>query len=136
MEQKQSNLQLYIGAAGQNKLKNVILKHDLINCKTADGADCDENGLREAQIINHFQLYVKRHLQQLKSEEEQERILALLLEGEDKIVIGDEIGCGIVPLDAGEREYREIYGRMMCRIAQSANRVIRIICGVHQVIKE
>lgn len=129
-------MELYIGAAGQNKLKNIILKHDLMNCKVADGADCGENEFLEAQVVNHLHLYIKKHFEALKTGEGQERFFAGLSEQEDKILIGDEIGCGIIPLDAGEREYRELYGRMMCRIAQNAHRVTRIICGVHQVIKE
>lgn len=129
-------MQVYIGAAGQKKLETVLLKHDLIMCKTADGADCDERELLEAQVVNHFHLFVKNHLGQFKTEEEQGRFLALLFERTDIILIGDEIGCGIIPLEPSEREYREIYGRMMCRIAQHAVRVTRIICGVHQVIKE
>lgn len=129
-------MELYIGAAGQNKLENIILKRDLINCKVADGADCDENEFAEALVVDHLHLFVKNHLEELKTEEGQERFWEKLLEGEEKILIGDEIGCGIIPLDAGEREYRELYGRIMCRIARSARRVTRIICGVHQVIKE
>lgn len=129
-------MELFIGAAGQNKLENVTLKLDLMNCKTADGADCNDEEFAEARIVNHVHLYVKNHLQQLKTDEGQERFFQCLFEQENKILIGDEIGCGIIPLDAGEREYREIYGRMMCRIAQNARRVTRLICGVHQVIKE
>lgn len=127
---------LYIGAAGQNKLENIILKEDLIGCKIADGADCSENELLEAQIADHFHLFVKNHLELFDKEQKQEQFLCRLLKNRDRIIIGNEIGCGIVPLDKKEREYREIYGRMMCRIAQHADKVIRIICGVHQVIKE
>lgn len=129
-------MELFIGAAGQNKLENIILKLDLTECKTADGADCSEKEFEEARVVNHIHLYVKNHLQQLKTDEGQERFFQCLTKLEDKILIGDEIGCGIIPLDAFEREYREVYGRMMCRIAQHAKKVTRIICGVHQVIKE
>lgn len=129
-------MQLYIGATGQDKLKNVILKVDLMNYKAADGADCSENELMDAQIADHFHLFVRNHMELFQTEEQQEKFLCRLLEKPDKIIIGDEIGCGIVPLEAKEREYREIYGRMMCRIAQQADKVTRIICGVHQVIKE
>ncbi len=129
-------MRLYIGAAGQNKLENIILKEDLMNCKTADGADCSEDELLTAQIADHFHFFVKNHLELFDTEQKQEQFLCRLLKNRDRIIIGDEIGCGIVPLEKKEREYREIYGRMMCRIAHQADKVIRIICGVHQVIKE
>ena len=106
-------MELYIGAAGQNKLENIILKHDLMNYKVADGANCSENEFVEAQVVNHLHLYIKKHFKVLKTWEGQERFFAALSEKEDKILIGDEIGCGIIPLDAGEREYRELYGMMM-----------------------
>lgn len=129
-------MQLYIGAAGQNKLESIMLKEDLINLKTADGAVCSEKELMAAQIADHFHLFVKNHLELFRTEEQREKFFNRLLEKPDRIIIGDEIGCGIVPLEVKEREYREIYGRMMCRIAQQADRVTRIICGVHQLIKE
>lgn len=129
-------MELFIGAYGQNKLENIRLKLNLTSCKSADGADCSEEEFEEAKIVNHFHLYVKNHLRQFQTDEGWERFFRCLSEQNDKILIGDEIGCGIIPLDVIEREYREIYGRMMCRIAQDARRVTRIVCGVHQVIKE
>ncbi len=129
-------MQLFIGAFGQNKLENVRLKLNLTDCKFADGANCSENEFEEALIVNHVHLYIRNHLQQLKTDEGQACFFRCLSEQENKILIGDEIGCGIIPLDSFEREYREIYGRMMCRIAQNAKRVTRLVCGVHQVIKE
>ena len=51
------------------------------------------------------------------------------------IFICDEIGNGIVPMDALERDYRERTGRMQIRIAQKAERVERIVCGISQRLK-
>ena len=46
-----------------------------------------------------------------------------------------EIGCGILPLDRGEREYREITGRTGCMLAERSDKVYRLICGIPQRIK-
>ena len=51
------------------------------------------------------------------------------------VVICDEIGCGLVPVDAGERQRREQVGRLCIRLAREARRVIRVVCGVGTVIK-
>lgn len=51
------------------------------------------------------------------------------------VVVADEIGCGIVPMDAGERAWREAVGRGLCRIAQASERVTRVCCGIGVVIK-
>lgn len=53
----------------------------------------------------------------------------------DKIVISDDISCGIVPLQPSEREWRESTGRFLCRLAEQADCVIRIQCGLAQIIK-
>lgn len=65
-------------------------------------------------------------------EEEIEKALKL---HPDMILITREIGCGIVPMDAFERRYREAHGRMCCRLAARAERVYRVSCGLAQCIK-
>ncbi|HAN43879.1 MAG TPA: hypothetical protein DCP97_00665 [Ruminococcaceae bacterium] len=52
-----------------------------------------------------------------------------------EVVICDEIGCGIVPASAGERKWREDTGRLCILLAQNANKVVRLQCGIASVIK-
>lgn len=52
-----------------------------------------------------------------------------------EIVTMDEVGCGIVPLDKGERDYREAVGRAGQILAAHADTVYRMICGVPVRIK-
>ena len=59
----------------------------------------------------------------------------LLWEHPDCIIISDEIGNGIVPLEHEEREYRETTGRLLCELAEKADRVERIVCGIGERIK-
>ncbi|MDE5864062.1 MAG: bifunctional adenosylcobinamide kinase/adenosylcobinamide-phosphate guanylyltransferase [Lachnospiraceae bacterium] len=58
-----------------------------------------------------------------------------LLEEDNLVIISDEIGCGLVPVEASLREYREIAGRINCYLASEAEQVIRVICGIGQRIK-
>ena len=51
------------------------------------------------------------------------------------VVLCDEIGCGLVPMDAGERQRREQVGRLCIQLAREADRVIRVVCGVGSDIK-
>ncbi len=46
------------------------------------------------------------------------------------VVICDETGCGITPLDRADRDWRERVGRMCCRLAEEAEAVYRVHCGV------
>ena len=49
---------------------------------------------------------------------------------EDKIVIVNDISCGIVPMDKTERAWREGNGRMVTALALKAEIVIRVFCGI------
>ncbi|MBO4367093.1 MAG: bifunctional adenosylcobinamide kinase/adenosylcobinamide-phosphate guanylyltransferase [Clostridia bacterium] len=53
----------------------------------------------------------------------------------DRVIVADEVGAGIVPIDAGERAYREAVGRALCVIAQFSQEVWRVTCGIGVRIK-
>lgn len=53
----------------------------------------------------------------------------------DAVVVANEIGSGIVPLDARERAWREAAGRALCVIAEQAGQVVRVCCGIGVRIK-
>ena len=52
------------------------------------------------------------------------------------VVTAAELGCGVVPLDPGERAARERAGRLACMLAARADTVVRVFCGIPKVIKE
>ncbi len=71
-------------------------------------------------IIDKFHYFIRAVLE--KNLPLQEYILKFMQfaeENKDTIVIADEIGNGIVPLDAFEREYREQTGRAEILLAKS-----------------
>ena len=51
------------------------------------------------------------------------------------VVICDEIGGGLVPMEKDERQRRERVGRLCVALAREAAQVIRVVCGIGQVIK-
>ncbi|NLT15183.1 MAG: cobinamide kinase [Clostridiales bacterium] len=53
-----------------------------------------------------------------------------------KVVICNEVGSGVVPVDKAERIAREATGRLCVALAEQAEKVIRLCCGVPAVIKE
>ncbi|MDR3310982.1 MAG: bifunctional adenosylcobinamide kinase/adenosylcobinamide-phosphate guanylyltransferase [Oscillospiraceae bacterium] len=52
------------------------------------------------------------------------------------VVICDEVGSGVIPVSRGERLYREAVGRLCIRLAERAERVVRVVAGIPAVIKE
>ncbi len=54
---------------------------------------------------------------------------------ENPVILYQEMGCGLVPMDAGERARREKMGRLSVELASHATAVYRVTCGVGQRIK-
>jgi adenosyl cobinamide kinase/adenosyl cobinamide phosphate guanylyltransferase len=61
--------------------------------------------------------------------------LADLPHWRDKIILCDDIFCGVVPLDPPTRQWRETLGRCLIRVAAEADEVYRVFCGLGIKIK-
>lgn len=134
VESEATDMELYIGGYAQGKLAYVQKKYSLTAEQTIDGAKEEFNGQKSGVwIFNHFHLWVRRHL---KAGEDVGMLMErLLAEQPDCIILSDEIGNGIVPIDPAEREYREQTGRLLCELAEKAAHVERIVCGIGEKIK-
>ncbi len=87
-------------------------------------------------IINHLNLWIKNGLCAGKNALELEREIINIAEScHDIIIVSDEVGSGVVPLDEFERNYRETTGRILTKLAKRAEGVTRVICGIGQKIK-
>lgn len=53
----------------------------------------------------------------------------------DAVIVANEVGAGVVPIEAQERAFREAVGRALCVVAQAAQQVTRVICGIGVRIK-
>lgn len=91
-----------------------------------------ENFGTEYTIIDDYHLRV---MEQLKQGLDPVAEVDKILDADNLVVISRELGYGLVPVDGFEREYREKSGRVNCRLAQAASRVIRVVCGVGTRIK-
>lgn len=149
-------MKLVIGGYAQGKLQYVLHKYRLNADAVWDGSlpDAQELQLRkihgrqraegeipsdkteasaETVVIDHFHQWVRRRLEGGGCPEEE--VQSFLNRCEDCIIICDEIGNGIVPMEAFEREYRERTGRILIQLAQKAEEVERVLCGIGQKIK-
>lgn len=52
-----------------------------------------------------------------------------------EVVVCCEVGCGVVPISGAERRWRDEVGRACNRLAAEAETVVRMVCGIPQVIK-
>ena len=110
-------MELYIGGYKQGKLKYVLTKYP----------DA------ENRVCNDLHLWIREMLQE--GQDAESEVIRYIEENPDCILICDEIGNGIVPVDAFERRYREQVGRILIEVAKRADRVERVICGLGQRIK-
>ena len=100
------------GGCFQGKQQWVLQNCQVQPFRVADGAVCSMEAIKSAGVLDHFHLLVRRWMQAGKiPADETEKILS---DNPDIVIITDEIGSGIVPLDVKERKWREVHGRICC----------------------
>lgn len=129
---------LIIGGFAQGKLHYV--KQRYVHCEDGrevtvlDGTLELPAGAGALQVIvNHLHRYIREQLRQ--GTDPEGMIENFGKEHPDCILICDEIGNGIVPMEAEERTYRERTGRILEQLAAQADEVVRVVCGIGQKIK-
>ena len=71
-----------------------------------------------ANSVQQKESYVNKTLEYLST---------MIERNPDLIFICDEVGNGIIPLEKSERDYRECVGRVLCVLAEKAERVERYV---------
>ena len=127
-------MDLFVGGKAQGKLNYVLNKYDLSFNQVLDGENINNiSEIENYKVFNHFNIWVKNML--LNSRDVYNEIELILKINPEIIIISDDLGNGIVPIDKFERNYREFLGRVLCTIAQKSVNMERIICGIGQKIK-
>ena len=100
-------------------------------CRRQYGAACfSAPGTLEGRFVCGLETLIRR-----EGEDALALVEAYLERVPDAVLICDEVGCGIVPLDREEREYRDRVGRICQRLAARAEHVVRVVCGIGEVLK-
>ena len=131
MEQSGENggkgMRMYIGGAYQGKLS--YAKQQNPDIKWRDGASCTLEELLEAQGVYRFQEFIRKHME-IEDLAEQ-----LIQENPRSVIVTDEIGYGLVPVEEEARNFRERTGRICTKLAAHCERVERIVCGISTRIR-
>jgi adenosylcobinamide kinase/adenosylcobinamide-phosphate guanylyltransferase len=122
---------LIYGGAFQGKTEYAISQYKL---EQQDIFFCESNEIDfSKKAINGLHIYI---YEALKSETDPEQYMRdNLAKLKDKIILCDDISCGVVPLTALERKWRECVGRCMRLLTSESDSVIRIFCGLPQILK-
>ena len=105
-------MKLFIGGNSQGHNDLAIKAYNGI---IADGKEDSIESIENADVIVNYHEFVRKIM--------------------EKAVACDEVGCGVVPMDKKQILYREAVGRSCCILAERAERVTRVICGIGVIIK-
>ena len=130
-ERGRTGMKLVTGGAYQGKLGYAKELYPDVVWK--DGAECGLQDIETCEALDRFHLFVRRWLEAGRTKEE--LIDTVLKKNSGILLVCDEVGCGLVPVDAFEREYREAVGRICTAFADRADRVDRVVCGIGMRIK-
>lgn len=124
-------MQMIIGGAFQNKLEYAKTVYGTIDW--VDGAFCTEEALYQCEGVFHFERFIKKQLEEGK---ELEALAEQLIQNNPGImIVCDEVGYGLVPMEKADRIYRETTGRICTKLAAFSEKVERIVCGIPMTIK-
>lgn len=88
---------------------------------------------RKMQMVNGFHNQIQKLLED--GEDVGAYITELLEKNRDVVIVMDEVGAGVVPVERSDREYRENVGRAGQLLAKEAKEVYRVVCGIGVRIK-
>lgn len=114
-----------IGGYAQGRLAYALQQYSLSAQDICDIAVTDD--WQHHKIIYHAEELVTKHI--CLSDK-------ILLQWQNKIIISQQVGCGLVPISAEERQWRESVGAMNQRIASYADTVIHVCCGLGMYLKQ
>ncbi|MBR2739152.1 MAG: bifunctional adenosylcobinamide kinase/adenosylcobinamide-phosphate guanylyltransferase [Oscillospiraceae bacterium] len=125
-------MDLIIGGAYQGKLDYAKKRYglddgDICTCTESDGISF---GHRCIYRTEEFVMWCIRSGKDAVEFLEQHKE-----EWKDSVFICEDMFCGVVPLGADMRAWREMTGRTCSYLSSEAVNVIRIFCGLEQVLK-
>lgn len=121
------------GGAFQGKRNFAREKFNFSENDIISGRDCEIDRAFSAECLADYHLLIRRVLDEKM--DALEFTQSLCERNPNAVIIIDEIGCGIIPIEKNERIWREQVGRAGCMIASNSSVVVRICCGIPAVIK-
>lgn len=125
-------MEMIIGGVYQGKTEYARKQYPQL--RWSDGGSVTEEELMNAQGVIGFQQYIRSELENGKDVSDlAEKIIC---KNPDIVLVSQEVGYGVVPVDAFDRKYREAVGRVCTKLAAYSHKVTRVICGIGTVIKD
>ncbi|MDO4648514.1 MAG: bifunctional adenosylcobinamide kinase/adenosylcobinamide-phosphate guanylyltransferase [Eubacteriales bacterium] len=124
-------MELIIGGAYQGK--ELYARSKFPDMHWVNGMEADLEDVLHAEGILHFERFIRKELEAGRDVSSLGE--ALIQNAPGVVIVSEEVGYGIVPMDPLDRSYREAVGRICTKLALNSSRVTRIVCGIGMVIK-
>ena len=124
-----SGMELIIGGACQGKTE-YAKEHYHLRDEEIFVCTQDREPDFEARAISHLERYLR------KCAAEGTEPVSPDVFRRDAVILCDEITCGIVPVDALDRRWREMTGKYLSRLTRYGAGVTRVFCGLPQRLAE
>ena len=125
-------MEMIIGGAYQGKTDYAKAKYPKLSW--IDGASASEEELMTAQGVLDFQKYIREELK--RCDDVSDLAEKIISRNPELVIVSQEVGYGVVPVDAFDRKYREAVGRVCTKLAAYSSKVTRVVCGIGTVIKD
>lgn len=124
-------MEMIIGGAWQGKL--ALAKKKYPDKTFLSGADCSLEELLACEGVYGLHNFIRK---EMKAGRDVSSLARILKErNPEAVIISEEVGYGVVPVDAFDRAYREAVGRICTELAADSSSVTRVVCGIGTVIK-
>lgn len=125
-------MKLFIGGAYQGQLE--YAREACPQVDFMDGGSCSREELYGCEGVYDFQEFIRR---EMKAGRDVTGLAEELIRANPGLmIVSNEVGCGVVPMDAFQRVYREAVGRICTKLAGASDQVVRVVCGIGTVIKD
>ena len=124
---------LVFGGAYQGKLDYALERFKLEEGDVFRCSDSDAGMPGDKKLIYGLDKWL---LALVRADEDAADALGQFIENrKDAVVICNDISCGIVPVDATLRKWRETVGRALAKLSSVSDETIRLFCGIPARIK-
>ena len=120
-------MRLITGGFSQGKVRYAQRQYGIPEEETVDAGSASAREMAEAGLIYNLQEFIRLHHSGNECD--------IPVFRKDVVIICDEVGGGIVPFSREERTFREAVGRICCRLAEQAESVELVRCGIARRIK-
>ena len=127
-----------IGGAYQGKLKYALERFGLDAENEKDVYRCSETdtSLPKGKICYEIDKWILALIRDKQERADIDQAIKEFAEkNPDAIVICNDIFCGVVPMGADMRAWREAVGRAMVKLSKNAREVVRVFCGIPTRLK-